>query len=58
MRPPSIKCIACGPQKSITDLTTYDYDAFCSGAGAADQVQGANRVSAKVRLCLNILNAA
>jgi len=48
MRAPSIKCIACGPQKTITDLTAYDYDAFCSGSTAAGQVQGVDRVSAKV----------
>lgn len=48
MRSPSIKCIACGPERTITDLTAYDYDAFCSGASTPGPVVGVDRISAKV----------
>lgn len=32
MRPPSVKCVACGPNATITDdLDAVDYDTFCGG---------------------------
>ena len=37
IRPPSVKCVACGPDASVK-LEQYDYATFCSGpAGAVDE---------------------
>lgn len=55
MRPPSLKCHACGPNRTIT-VDTYDYDEFCAGAGPAETSEGdgfvngraGERISAKV----------
>jgi adenylyltransferase/sulfurtransferase len=37
IRPPSVKCIACGPDASVK-VEEYDYATFCSGpAGVVDE---------------------
>jgi adenylyltransferase/sulfurtransferase len=37
IRPPSVKCISCGPDASVK-VEEYDYATFCSGpAGAVDE---------------------
>jgi len=37
IRPPSVKCVACGPEASV-NVEEYDYATFCSGpAGAVDE---------------------
>lgn len=37
IRPPSVKCVACGPDASVK-VEEYDYATFCSGpAGAVDE---------------------
>lgn len=58
LKPPSPKCIACGPSASITDdLDSVGYEAFCGGAevdeesGLAAGV-GDDRMSAQVGPCL------
>lgn len=56
MRPPSVKCIACGPNASITDdLEAIDYDEFCHGITDEPDVSSGlaagdpeHRISAKV----------
>lgn len=48
MRPPSVKCIACGPNKTIKSLEEYDYEAFCSGLVNESANESVERISAKV----------
>ncbi|KAL1408956.1 hypothetical protein Q8F55_005770 [Vanrija albida] len=41
MRGPSVKCIACGPDASITDdLDAVGYDAFCGAGPVQDEATG------------------
>ncbi|KAK8846792.1 hypothetical protein IAR55_005880 [Kwoniella newhampshirensis] len=54
MKPPSAKCIACGPNATITDdLDTFGYESFCAGGpqlndGTGNAIGGAgDRLSAK-----------
>ncbi|KAK1926506.1 hypothetical protein DB88DRAFT_508602 [Papiliotrema laurentii] len=48
IRPPSVKCIACGPNRTIDKLEDYDYETFCSGPTSGDGfVGGTDRISAK-----------
>ena len=50
IRPPSVKCIACGPNRTIDKLEDYDYETFCSGPTSGDGfVGGTDRISAKVK---------
>jgi adenylyltransferase/sulfurtransferase len=48
MRPPSIKCISCGPNKTIERLEEYDYEAFCSSAALPEKADGVERISVLV----------
>ena len=48
LRPPSPKCIACGPSATLKHLEEFDYDAFCSGSVAVGApLSGVNRLQAK-----------
>jgi adenylyltransferase/sulfurtransferase len=35
IRPPSVKCVACGPDASVK-VEGYDYATFCSGPATVD----------------------
>jgi adenylyltransferase/sulfurtransferase len=39
IRPPSPKCVACGPEASIT-VDTFDYEEFCSGPADLGEEEG------------------
>ena len=59
IRPPSVKCVACGPDASV-NVEEYDYATFCSGpAGAVDE-EGlgsgtvGERISVQVSSSLNL----
>ena len=51
LRAPSEKCIACGPNKTITSLEEYDYEGFCSGAQLNEgQSSNVERILPEVRV--------
>lgn len=42
MRPPSLRCVACGPDATLTtDLEKMDYEAFCAGPSVVGAREGA-----------------
>jgi len=59
IRPPSVKCIACGPDSSV-NVEEYDYATFCSGPASAVDEDGLDngavgqRISVQVSLLSNL----
>jgi adenylyltransferase/sulfurtransferase len=59
IRPPSVKCIACGPDASVI-VEEYDYATFCSGPAGVVDADGLNsgaageRISVQVSLSLGL----
>lgn len=50
MRPASAKCVACGPDASITDdLEAVEYDALCGVIAEGAGAEALDRLSVKVR---------
>ena len=52
LRPPSLKCISCGPKRTITDLKSYDYVTFCSLDTPIPNSHGLERIEPQVGFAL------
>lgn len=59
MRPRSVKCVACGPNATITDdLESVDYDLLCNGGGVLSPEATEERLSVTVRRqCSSLITA-
>lgn len=62
MRPPSAKCLACGPEASIR-VEEFDYAEFCAGPAMTGESDGltlgreGERISAKVSIAMTVWSA-
>jgi len=57
IRPPSVKCVACGPEASVK-VEEYDYATFCSGpAGAVEEdTSGSGAVGERISVQVSLLS--
>lgn len=57
IRPPSPKCVACGPEAGIT-VDTFDYEGFCSGPADQGEEEGSTLGGPDQRISVKVGNQA
>jgi adenylyltransferase/sulfurtransferase len=53
IRPPSVKCVACGPDASVK-VEEYDYATFCSGPAVGVDEDGSGSGAAGERISVQV----
>jgi adenylyltransferase/sulfurtransferase len=53
IRPPSVRCVACGPDASVK-VEEYDYATFCSGPSGAVDEDGSNSGAVGERISVEV----
>jgi len=53
IRPPSVKCVACGPDASV-NVEEYDYASFCSGPAGVETEDGLDSGTVGERISVQV----